>query len=128
MLDCDFWSQVERKLPEQEREFRDSKKETRDEFIIRLHKVVRTWPHADIAKAIGDLSRRAKLLYKAKSKLFDEGAEIECGHLSSASRFIVFATANTRNSYLSRPQRDLRELMCVCVRVMPPPRGVSASA
>ena len=83
MLDCDFWSQVERKLREQEREFRDSKKETRDEFIIRLHKVVRTWPRADIAKAIGDLSRRAKLLYKAKSKLFDEGAEIECGHLSS---------------------------------------------
>ena len=28
-----------------------------------------------------------------------------------------------RNSYLSRPQRDLRELMCVCARVMPPPRG-----
>ena len=96
MLDYDFWSQVERKLREQEREFRDSKKETRDEFIIRLHKVVRTWPRADIAKAIGDLSRRAKLLYKAKGKLFNESAEIECGHLSSASRFIVFflSTAN----------------------------------
>ena len=76
MLDCDFWSQVERKLPEQEREFRDSKKETRDEFIIRFHKVVRTWPRADIAKVIGDLSRRAKLLYKAKCKLLDESVEI----------------------------------------------------
>ena len=69
-------SQVERKLREQEREFRDSKKETRDEFIIRLHEVIRTWPRADIAKAIGDRSRRAKLLYKAKCKLFDENAEI----------------------------------------------------
>ena len=88
MLDCDLWSQVERKLPEQEREFRNSKKETRDEFIIRLHKVVSTWPRADISKAIGDLSRRAKLLYKAKGKLFDENAEILCGHLSSARRCI----------------------------------------
>ena len=76
MLDCDFWSQVERKLPEQEREFRDSKKETRDEFIFRLHELVRTWPRADIANAIGNLSKRAKLLYKAKCKLFDESAEI----------------------------------------------------
>ena len=76
VLDYYFWSQVERKLREQEREFRDSKKETRDEFIIRLQQVVRTWPRADIAKAIGDLSRRAKLLYTAKGKLFDESAEI----------------------------------------------------
>ena len=43
---------------------------------IRLHEVVRTWPRADIAKAIGDLSKHAKLLYTAKGKLFDENAEI----------------------------------------------------
>ena len=69
-------SQVERKIREQECDFRDSKKETRDEFTIRLHELVRTWPRADIANAIGDLSKRAKLLYKAKCKLFDESAEI----------------------------------------------------
>ena len=49
---------------------------TRPRADIRLHEVVRTWPRADIAKAIGDLSRRAKLLYKAKCKLFDGNAEI----------------------------------------------------
>ena len=76
VLDYYFWSQVERKLREQEKRFPEHRKETRQEFISRLRRVVREWPQGDISRAIGDLARRAKLLYKAKGKLFDESATV----------------------------------------------------
>ena len=76
VLDYYVWSAVEKKLREQELRMAEDKKETRIQFIARMRRAVKLLPAALIKKAIGDLSRRAKLLYKAKGGLFDEPEEL----------------------------------------------------
>ena len=67
---------MEKKLRQEERRWPDARKETRKSFIKRLRRIVRNWPEDEIEKAIGDLARRANLLYRAKDQLFDESAEL----------------------------------------------------
>ena len=76
-MDYYFWAEVEKKLrQQQERRWPDGRRETRQSFIVRLRRVVREWPADEISRAIGDLARRAELLYRAKGGLFDESAEL----------------------------------------------------
>ena len=76
VMDYYFWSQMEKKLRQQERTWPNGRKETRQTFIQRLRRIVRNWPDDEIERAIGDLARRAELLYRAKGQLFDESAEL----------------------------------------------------
>ena len=59
-----------------ERLWSDERRETREEFIRRLRRTALAVPQHSINKAIGDLARRAELLYRAKGGLFDESKEI----------------------------------------------------
>ena len=76
VLDYYFWNEVERRLRKAEHLFPEDKKETRDDFIIRLKKTALSIPPADVSKAIGDLARRCELLYRAKGGLFEESEEL----------------------------------------------------
>ena len=76
VMDYYFWSQMEKKLREEERKWPNDRRETRQTFMQRLRRIVRNWPQEEIGKAIGDLARRAELLYRARGQLFDESAEL----------------------------------------------------
>ena len=76
VMDYYFWSEMEKKLREEERKWSNDRKETRASFIKRLRRIARNWPPEEIDKAVGDLARRAELLYRAKGKLFDESEEL----------------------------------------------------
>ena len=54
----------------------DDRRETREQFIRRLRRTALAVPRESIDKAIGDLARRAELLYRAKGALFDENKKI----------------------------------------------------
>lgn len=76
VLDYHFWNEVERHLRKAEHLFPEDKKETRDDFIIRLNKTALSIPPADVSKVIGDLAKRCELLYRAKGGLFEESEEL----------------------------------------------------
>ena len=73
VMDFYVWSEVERRLRMEERIWHVDHQESRDEFIQRLQRTIRTLPKASIDRAIGDLAWRARALHKAKGGLFEEG-------------------------------------------------------
>ena len=72
VLDYCIWSTVERLMREQERNMKDAKKETRDQFIRRLDRTAYGLSGEAVDKAIGSLQRRCGLLLKARGGLFVE--------------------------------------------------------
>ena len=73
VMDYYIWSEVERRLRKQEHSWPSARRETRQQFMVRLARVARALPGAVIDKAIGDMARRADVLYEAKGGLFEEG-------------------------------------------------------
>lgn len=73
VMDYYVWAEVERRLRAEERAWDEDYRESRDDFIGRLRRTAKAIPMANVQKAIGDLSWRAKALYKAKGGLFEEG-------------------------------------------------------
>ena len=67
---------MEKKSREQGRKWPDERRETRVQFIRRLHRTIKQYPEREIKKASGDMKRRCELLYRAKGRLFDESEEI----------------------------------------------------
>ena len=51
----------------EERAWDEARRESRDDFISRLRRTAKAIPMANVEKAIGDLSWRAKALYKANA-------------------------------------------------------------
>lgn len=76
VMDYFVWNEVERRLRKEERSWPKNRKENRAQFIRRLRRTAKAIPGNLINKAIGDLARRTKLLYKAKGCLFDESATL----------------------------------------------------
>lgn len=72
-MDYYVWAEVERRLRAEERAWDEDYRESRDDLISRLRRTAKAIPMANVQKAIGDLSWRAKALYKAKGGLFEEG-------------------------------------------------------
>jgi hypothetical protein len=72
---CDYalWQEVSRCMREQEKTWKDKKRETRDEYLQRLRRTAMTLPKHFVDKAIGDMKRRCQRLYAAKGHLFEEG-------------------------------------------------------
>ena len=75
VMDYFIWSEVERRMREMERTWPDARRETRPQYIRRLRGAAKSIPANVIDKAIGDLARRAELLYLAKGGLFEESKE-----------------------------------------------------
>ena len=73
VLDYFVWSEVERRMRQQEATWAATKRETRAAFIQRLRRTALRLSPAAINKAVGDMPRRCALLYKAKGELFEEG-------------------------------------------------------
>ena len=57
----------------QEKKWARSKKETRSQYIKRLHDVAKALPKTFINDSIGSMVKRCNRLYKAKGGLFEEG-------------------------------------------------------
>ena len=76
VIDYFVWSEVERRMRTMERAWPNTRHETRQQYIRRLRAAVRSIPANVIDKAIGDLARRAELLYRARGGLFDESKEV----------------------------------------------------
>ena len=74
VLDYAIWTEVEKRLRDQEKAFPKTKKETRAEFEHRLDRVARELPKSFIDDAIGNMYERSQLLYEAKGGLFQEGS------------------------------------------------------
>jgi hypothetical protein len=72
---CDYalWTKVNSIMRKQERKFRKSKRETRQEYINRLRRVALSLPKSFIDNSIGDMGRRCNRLYAAKGGHFEEG-------------------------------------------------------
>ena len=72
---CDYrlWATANRSMRRQEKQFRASKRETRQEFLTRLHKTATCLSKRCIDQAIGDIRRRCQRLHAARSGLFEEG-------------------------------------------------------
>ena len=70
VFDYSIWSTMERLLRKQEGNMKDAKKESREEFIRRLHRTEYGLSEETVNKAIGSLRRRCQLLLKAKGGLF----------------------------------------------------------
>ena len=72
---CDYalWAPINRSMRLQERKWPLSKRETRKEYIARLHKTAKALPKSFIDRAIGDMARRCERCYQAKGGHFEEG-------------------------------------------------------
>ena len=73
VLDYAVWSEVERRMRLQQREMKKEKRETREQFEARLDRVARTLQPSYVKRCVGDLKRRAQLLFEAEGGLFEEG-------------------------------------------------------
>ena len=74
VLDYAIWTEVEKRLRDQEKRFPSDKRETRQEFENRLDRIARELPRSFIDDCIGNLYERSQLLYEAKGGLFEVGS------------------------------------------------------
>lgn len=72
---CDYflWSNINRRMREQERSWPPSRKETREEFLKRLRKTAMATSPAMVRAAVGDMKRRCARLLAADGGNFEEG-------------------------------------------------------
>ena len=75
VLDYAIWSEVERRMRNQEQHFPAGKTETREQFKIRLARTARNLSSSFISKSIQDMAVRCKKLFDAKGGLFEEGGK-----------------------------------------------------
>ena len=72
---CDYalWSEINRRMRRQEKNWPGDKKETLAQHARRLKRTATRLPKAFLEKCIGDMRRRCQLLYEAKGHHFEEG-------------------------------------------------------
>ena len=75
VMDYAVWKKITSTMRLQERRFKKSRKETRAQFLARLHRVAKSLPASFINKAIGNMKERCERLYKAKGHHFEEGGK-----------------------------------------------------
>ena len=71
-LDYSIWAEVNRKMREQEANWR-SKKESHEQYVARLQRTAQGLDRAYVSDAIGNLAVRCERLYQAKGAYFLEG-------------------------------------------------------
>ena len=72
---CDYalWQEINRRMRAQELSWSKTKRETREDYLLRLKRVALRLPKSFLKKSVGDMRRRCQLLYKAKGRHFEEG-------------------------------------------------------
>ena len=90
---------MKKKLREEACKWPNARKETRQSFIQPLRRIARKWPEDEIARAIGDLARRAKLLYRTKRQIFDESAEMQLHVSAGAAEHLRALLRTTHDGY-----------------------------
>ena len=73
VLDYSIWSEVERRMRNQEQRWPETKRETREEFGVRLNRTAKNLSPKFVNAAICNKKVRCERLYKAKGGLFEEG-------------------------------------------------------
>ena len=73
VMDYAVWSEIERKMRNQERNWKKAKRETREQYIDRAQHTAQSLSKGFIDRSIGNLKRRCSLLLEAKGGLFEEG-------------------------------------------------------
>jgi hypothetical protein len=71
-LDYGFWDAVNLRLRRQEKSFAESKKESREEFIVRLRRTILRIPKKVLTKLVGSMKRRCAAVKAAKGGDFEE--------------------------------------------------------
>ena len=71
-LDYGFWAEVNRRLRRQELKFAEGKKESRQEFLVRLRRTAKRVPEGVCAKLISSMKRRVADLETAAGGDFEE--------------------------------------------------------
>ena len=72
-LDYTVWAEINRRMRKQESNWSASKKETRAQYLRRLHRTAVTLPKECINKALGNLQHRCKKVVEARGGHFPEG-------------------------------------------------------
>ncbi len=72
VLDYTLWSEIIRRMRAQERSFRKSKKETKEEFKKRLRKTAMGLPASLVNAAVGSMTRRCRTIAHVSGELFTE--------------------------------------------------------
>ena len=72
---CDYflWSEVNRRMRDQEKRFAASKRETRNAYLKRLRRTALSLPSSIVAAAMGDMKRRCARLIAADGGNIEEG-------------------------------------------------------
>lgn len=72
---CDYalWTEINKRMRRQERNWATSKVETREAYLARLRAVALGLPKSFITASIQDMKRRSHRLWKAKGNNFEEG-------------------------------------------------------
>lgn len=72
---CDYaiWKEVNTRMRKQELSWRKSKRESKMDYMARLHRTALRLPRSFMNKSIGDMKRRCERLYEAGGGLFEEG-------------------------------------------------------
>ena len=73
VMDYYVWAEAERRLRAEERAWDEDYRESPDDFIPRLRRTAKAIPMANVLKAVGALSWRARASYTAKGGLSEEG-------------------------------------------------------
>ena len=72
VLDYSIWSEINRRLRQQEARFRSSRKESKVRFLKRLRRVALTLPASFVTKAVQSMKRRCKSIEANKGYLIEE--------------------------------------------------------
>ena len=73
LCDCAFWQEVNRRTRRQESSWSKSRKESREDYLLRLKQTALRLPKAFLEKNFEDMRHRCQLLFQAKGHHFDEG-------------------------------------------------------
>ena len=71
-LDFRIWHEVNRRMRATEQKWKAGKKESREQYLARLSRTAKSIPAPFVKSAVGDLTRRCKLVIKAKGGHFEE--------------------------------------------------------
>lgn len=75
VMDFAVWNEVEKRLRAQERKWLPTRRETREEFIVRVALTAQRLSPAFINRSIMNLKVRCQRLFRAKGGLFEEGGK-----------------------------------------------------
>jgi hypothetical protein len=75
VMDYAVWKKIDTTMRRQEARWKSTKRETRAQYLTRLHRTAKNLPSTFVDKAIGNMRERCQRLYKARGHHFEEGGK-----------------------------------------------------